>query len=210
MSGQEKNPFNATEARELEAVVTMEKEKAKEKKDHESQRQWQTMGKVEKPTDVLRKVSLDIGIYKAYAGCLLEDDSDEEDQNLDNYVAAIEYKGQTRVSQIARFTTAGVNSYGKTYFFLVKAFLGSGMLTLPMGFTNGGVVFCIACMAVICAVSIMGMTTLLEARTKVGGSYSDLAEASTNRVGRVIVDISLALCQVILNLNGRLATALSI
>ncbi len=198
MSGQGKNPFNATEGGEREVLVHVDAEKPKAKKEDKGNRQWGTIGEAKKPVvDVLRKASFDIGIYKAYGGCLLDDDSeDDEDQNLDDYVQAIEYKGQTRVSQIARFTAAGVNSFGKTYFFLVKAFLGSGMLTLPMGFTNGGVLFCVGCMMLICFISVIGMVTLLEARSKTGGSFSDLAEAALGTTGRVVIDISLALCQV--------------
>ena len=207
MSGPESDPFNAAETHEMGALAHVDVEKPKGKHEEKDKRQWGTMAPAEKHDDYIRKASFDIGIYKAYGGCVLADDSEEEDDNLGDYVQAIEYKGQTGHSEVARNTVAGVNSFGKTYFFLVKAFLGSGMLTLPMGFTNGGVGFCVGCMMLICFISIMGMETLLDARQKVGGSFSDLAERALGSTGRVVIDISLALCQVSATSEGRSGTA---
>ena len=159
-----------------------------------------------------RKVVYDIEIYKAYGGDVLEDDSgdenapkydfgDEVQQTHDE--AAVPFDPSARKESeskqtvvMARVTMAGVNSWWKTYFFLVKGFLGSGMLTLPLGFSNAGGVMSIVCMAVICMISILGMTTLLEVRNLQGGSFSDVAERATGSTGRLIIDISLAFCQV--------------
>jgi hypothetical protein len=155
----------------------------------------------------IRRVNYEIEVYKNFAGADLGNDSIDLDRpgTGEDTTSALEpfnpnegWSGASRaINEIARVTTAGVNSWWKTYFFLVKGFLGSGMLTLPMGFCNGGAVFSIVCMAVVCGFSIMGMTTLLEVRNTCGGSFSDIAGNALGKFGRLVVDISLACCQVL-------------
>lgn len=167
-------------------------------------RKW---GATMAPQRIVRKVDYEIEVYKNFAGVDLGNDSVDLDKppTGEDTTSALEpfnpnegWSGATQkpMTEIARATTAGVNSWWKTYFFLVKGFLGSGMLTLPMGFCNGGALFSVACMAVVCAFSIMGMTTLLEVRNVSGGSYSDIAGKAMGKFGRLAVDISLACCQV--------------
>ncbi len=160
----------------------------------------------------IRKVNYEVEIYKAYGGEVLENESVDLDQNpvpggedtapaAENAAAAEPFNPNAEspakpMTEMARATIAGVNSWWKTYFFLVKGFLGSGMLTLPMGFCNGGALFSIVCMAVVCLFSILGMMTLLEVRNIKGGSYSDVASQALGKWGRTMVDISLACCQV--------------
>lgn len=171
------------------------------------------------PQGIRRKVNYEIELYKNFAGIDLRDDSVDLDKPPagDDTTSAQEPFNPTEdwngvgnkpMTEIARVTTAGVNSWWKTYFFLVKGFLGSGMLTLPMGFCNGGALFSIGCMAVVCAFSIMGMVALLEARNVSGGGYSDIAEAALGKVGKLVVEISIACCQVLLPREYRLDIAL--
>lgn len=149
-------------------------------------------------------VAFDVEIYKAFGGAEYENDSGDEaekekfDPEANDATEAFNPGNDTKTVKtvMARATIAGVNSWSKTFFFLVKGFLGSGMLTLPMGFCNGGAVFSIACLAVVCIFSIMGMTALLEIRTARGGSFSDMAYEALGKPGRIIIDISLACCQV--------------
>ena len=157
-----------------------------------------------------KKVDYEVEIYKAYGGDVLENDSADLEQNPvpggEETAAAAEPfnpNADTKKPEtvMARATIAGVNTWWKTYFFLVKGFLGSGMLTLPMGFCNGGALFSILCMAVVCGVSILGMMTLLEVRNIEGGSFSDVAGRALGKNGKMIVDISLACCQVIYQIH---------
>ncbi len=147
-----------------------------------------------------KNVAFDVEIYKAFGGANYGNDSEDEKTKFD--VEATEAFNPSKDTAekpntvMARATVAGVNTWSKTYFFLVKGFLGSGMLTLPMGFCNGGAVFSIVCLAVVCIFSIMGMNTLLEIRTTRGGSFSDMAYEAMGSTGRWIIDISLACCQV--------------
>lgn len=144
-----------------------------------------------------RKITFDVEIYKAFAGCDFENDSEDEEDKVPlnpNFEPSKEYKEQTGV--ISRNTVAGVNSFSQTYFFLVKGFLGSGMLTLPLGFCNGGATFCVCCLMLVCAISIMGMNTVLTTRQDIGGSFSDVAKAALGNTGKAIIDVSIALCQV--------------
>lgn len=166
-------------------------------------------------TTIKRKVNYEIEIYKGFAGEVFENDSIDIDKPPlgEDTASALEPfnpNGETSekpMTEMARATIAGVNSWWKTYFFLVKGFLGSGMLTLPMGFCNGGAAFSIGCMAVVCTFSILGMMTLLDVRNLYGGSFSDVAYQALGKYGKLAVDISLACCQVhLFYINVRLDT----
>ena len=151
-------------------------------------------------------VVYEVEIYKAFGGGEFENDSgdeaekpgpggDEANQITQAFNPINDFtKPKT---EMARATIAGVNSWWKTYFFLLKGFLGSGMLTLPMGFCNGGAMFSVLCMAAVCMFSILGMTKLLEVRIAKGGSYSDMAHQALGSGGKFAIDISLACCQVL-------------
>jgi len=176
----------------------------------EDTRKWgATMGPMKRTA---KKINYEVEIYKAYGGADYLDDSVNNDQQPvqggDETAPAGEGQGVAEPfnpsaipdskprTEIARATTAGVNSWWKTYFFLVKGFLGSGVLTLPMGFSNGGALFGVGILAAICAVSILGMLTLLEVRNLEGGSFSDVAYRALGKTGKLVIDISLACCQV--------------
>jgi len=167
------------------------------------QRAWGTIGgepvKTEEPQPQTRKYSYDVEIYKAFAGGDYGSDSDKEYNQVvpdGNYIPSQEVKSPTQNTVVARATVAGVNSFAQTYFFLVKGFLGSGMLTLPLGFCNGGAVFCVSCLCCVCLISIMGMNTILTVRQKYGGSFSDIARTALGNVGKTFIDFSIAFCQV--------------
>jgi len=175
-----------------------------EKKTHAAEGGMRKWGATMDPQSAVRKVNYEIELYKNFAGADLGNDSVDSDKPAtgEDTTSALEpfnpNEGWTgAVNEIARATTAGVNSWWKTYFFLVKGFLGSGMLTLTTGFCNGGILFSLVCMAAVCAFSIMGMTTLLDVRKVCGGSFSDIAGQALGKFGRLAVDISLAFCQVL-------------
>lgn len=168
-----------------------------------SKRKW---GATMLPQNKIRHhVNYEIEIFKGFAGEEFENDSVDQEPMGENGSTGLEAFNPSGnpdkpITEMARATVAGVNSWWKTYFFLVKGFLGSGMLTLPMGFCNGGAVFSIACMAAVCTFSIMGMMTLLEVRNIHGGSFSDVAHQALGKYGRLAVDLSLACCQVFFTL----------
>ncbi len=159
------------------------------------------------PQKKSRNIAYDVEIYKAFGGDAYVNDSADEDNGRadlpDDTAPGAEPFNPNGIpdaekpkTEVARATIAGVNTWSKTYFFLMKAFLGSGMLTLPMGFCNGGALFSVVCMAVMCTLSALGMSALLEARNVKGGSYSDVAFQAMGKPGRLLIDVSLACAQV--------------
>eukprot|EP00830_Metopus_es_P008350 TRINITY_DN18166_c0_g1_i1.p1 TRINITY_DN18166_c0_g1~~TRINITY_DN18166_c0_g1_i1.p1 ORF type:complete len:529 (+),score=75.77 TRINITY_DN18166_c0_g1_i1:65-1651(+) len=195
MSESRDMPFSGPEEHEMKLIEKLDQVKVDKFK--VEARKHQSMGiarKEELPNT--RKMSYDIQIYKAYGGGVFDSDSDDEGIGGEKaFAPSAEVRMQT-VDVQTRTTVAGVNSFSQTYFFLVKGFLGSGMLTLPMGFCNGGSVFSVLCMGVVCFISITGMSALLEIRTKLGGSFSDIANEAIGCGGKAIINISLALCQI--------------
>jgi len=174
-----------------------------EKKTHIAEGRTRKWGATMGPQSTVRKVNYEIEVYKNFAGANYGDDSVDSDKPAtgEDTTSALEplvNEGMSgAISEIARVTITGVNSWWKTYFFLVKGFLGSGMLTLTTGYCNGGILFSLVCMAAVCCFSIMGMTTLLDVRKVCGGSFSDIAGKALGKFGRVAVDVSLAFCQVL-------------
>ncbi|KAE8969979.1 hypothetical protein PR003_g4263 [Phytophthora rubi] len=92
---------------------------------------------------------------------------------------------------------------GKTVFTILKSFIGSGILFLPKGFQNGGMLFSLSALCASAVLSTFCMLRLTECsnvllrepgRTSV--SYGMVGEKAFGKVGRVAVNISLVLSQI--------------
>ncbi|KAI9917006.1 hypothetical protein PsorP6_017199 [Peronosclerospora sorghi] len=91
---------------------------------------------------------------------------------------------------------------GKTVFTILKSFIGSGILFLPKGFQNGGMLFSLAALSVSAILSTFCMlrltdcsNVLLRGRTRTTISYGLVGERAFGKVGRTAVNISLVLSQ---------------
>ncbi|RLN87146.1 hypothetical protein BBJ28_00013255, partial [Nothophytophthora sp. Chile5] len=94
-------------------------------------------------------------------------------------------------------------SVGKTVFTILKSFIGSGILFLPKGFQNGGMLFSLAALCASAALSTFCMLRLtacsnvvLSERGRTNVSYGLLGEKSFGKLGRVAVNVSLVLSQI--------------
>jgi proton-coupled amino acid transporter len=58
----------------------------------------------------------------------------------------------------------GGNTNGKTYFLLIKAFVGTGILFMPKAFSNGGVLFSSVALILMAFLSTVGMLLLVKAK----------------------------------------------
>ncbi|RLN86833.1 hypothetical protein BBJ28_00008192 [Nothophytophthora sp. Chile5] len=94
-------------------------------------------------------------------------------------------------------------SVGKTVFTILKSFIGSGILFLPKGFQNGGMLFSLAALCASAALSTFCMLRLtacsnvvLRERGRTNVSYGLLGERSFGKLGRVAVNVSLVLSQI--------------
>ncbi|CAO3665708.1 unnamed protein product [Umbelopsis vinacea] len=86
-------------------------------------------------------------------------------------------------------------STSKTFFLLLKAFIGSGILFLPKAFSNGGVAFATVMLWVVAFVSLVSFLLLIKCKDYVAGSFGDIGEATYGRWMRVAVLISITLSQ---------------
>ncbi|CAI5736967.1 unnamed protein product [Peronospora destructor] len=93
-------------------------------------------------------------------------------------------------------------SIGKTVFTILKSFIGSGILFLPKGFQNGGMLFSLAALCASAILSIFCMLRLTDCsnavriRNRSSVSYGLVGEKAFGEVGRVAVNISLVLSQI--------------
>lgn len=97
---------------------------------------------------------------------------------------------------------AGGASVQKTVFTIVKSFIGSGILFLPKGFQNGGMLFSIVGLCASAALSTFCMLRLVEcsnvllrSRGHHSVSYGIVGEQAFGSVGRLAVNVSLVLSQ---------------
>ncbi|EGZ10200.1 hypothetical protein PHYSODRAFT_523337 [Phytophthora sojae] len=94
-------------------------------------------------------------------------------------------------------------SVKKTVFTIVKSFIGSGILFLPKGFQNGGMLFSVAGLCVSAALSTFCMLRLVECSSVVprshnhhNVSYGVVGEKAFGAMGRRAVNTSLVLSQI--------------
>ena len=77
-------------------------------------------------------------------------------------------------SQKAKHSTKKIGDC-KAFFTLLKSFLGTGLLLMAKGFTNGGWSFSVPCLVIAGVISGVCAAMLIETRKKVRGSFSEIA-----------------------------------
>ncbi|KFY97394.1 hypothetical protein V500_02091 [Pseudogymnoascus sp. VKM F-4518 (FW-2643)] len=101
--------------------------------------------------------------------------------------------GRQRESRVA---SAGDGSIMRTFFLLLKSFIGTGVLFLPKAFKNGGFLFSIICLVTVSLVSYIGFRLLLQSRARYGGGYGDIGEAIGGTKMRSIILTSITISQI--------------
>ena len=92
----------------------------------------------------------------------------------------------------------------KTFFTLIKGFVGTGVLFLPKGFKNGGYIFSPIILTASSLVTLFCAMLLIKVRQKFKGSFSDLGYQAYGRRGKIGVDLALGFSQVHLSASHRL------
>ncbi|KAK4165484.1 transmembrane amino acid transporter protein-domain-containing protein [Cladorrhinum sp. PSN259] len=92
-----------------------------------------------------------------------------------------------------RNNDAGV---AKTFFTLLKAFVGTGIMFLPKAFSNGGLLFSSLAMLGVSAVSMWAFHLLLECKGRYGGGYGEIGHAIAGQKMRNLILASIALSQI--------------
>lgn len=121
-------------------------------------------------------------LYGSFAG---EDLADSEDESAieseDEESQPANASGETRPllgrrKSSRRAKKAGDASTTKSFFTLLKAFIGTGIMFLPKAFNNGGILFSSVTLVTVSLVSCLCFHLLLECRKRYGGGYGDLGE----------------------------------
>lgn len=138
-----------------------------------------------------------LDLYGDFAGEDLADSdeeaiSDEEEGQPDERTSLLGRRANARAARAARSANAGTT---KTFFTLIKAFVGTGIMFLPSAFNNGGILFSSIAMVTVSAITMVAFHLLLECKKKVGGGYGELGHAIAGEGMRNLILWSIALSQ---------------
>jgi proton-coupled amino acid transporter len=148
-----------------------------------------------------------LDLYGSFAGEDLAESDDEdaiedgEGSEEQRISSAEEQEGERRPLLGRRRASRAASKPGdatltRTFFLLMKSFIGTGVLFLPKAFKNGGLLFSSIVLVVVSLVSSLAFHLLLQCRTRHGGGYGDIAEAVGGRRMRSITLASISLSQI--------------
>ncbi|KAH0238541.1 vacuolar amino acid transporter 3, partial [Aureobasidium melanogenum] len=139
-----------------------------------------------------------LNLYGSFAGEDLNESDDEavEDEDEEEQAPATESRpllGRRKSSRVAPKGDAGMV---KSFFTLLKAFIGTGIMFLPKAFSNGGILFSSLTMVSISLVSMLAFHLLLKCRNQYGGGYGDLGKAIAGDKMRSLILASITISQI--------------
>ncbi|TQS33503.1 hypothetical protein Golomagni_06150, partial [Golovinomyces magnicellulatus] len=150
-------------------------------------------------------------LYGAFAGEDLEDtDSDDGsaiDDEPDENRPLIPRPSLGRRKSSRRVAREGDASTVKTFFTLIKAFIGTGIMFLPKAFRNGGILFSSITLILVSLINCWCFRLLLDCRQKHGGGYGELGAAIVGPRFRNLILFSIALSQLGFVCAGLIFTA---
>ncbi|GFF57246.1 vacuolar amino acid transporter 3 [Aspergillus udagawae] len=117
-----------------------------------------------------------LDLYGSFAGEDLAETEDESaiaTEDLEHEPERRPLLGRRRTTRAPR---PGDASQVKTFFTLLKAFIGTGIIFLPKAFLNGGILFSSVALVTVAAVTSLCFHLLLECRKGHGGGYGDIGE----------------------------------
>jgi proton-coupled amino acid transporter len=136
-------------------------------------------------------------LYGTYGGDVVPSDDEEEYDQFDEEEAT-ERTPLVRNRSVRGLPTPSVSgtSESKAFFMLVKAFVGTGVLFLPRGFANGGIVVSSVLMIVLGYLTLHCMILLVNTSRAIGGkSYGDIGQKIYGPKVRIIILASIAVSQ---------------
>lgn len=152
-----------------------------------------------------------LDLYGSFAGEDLADSDDEDSDLVTDEEATPSENGHDEPSETSPLVRRprlpmrrksskairrpGNASTSKTFFTLLKAFVGTGIMFLPRAFANGGILFSSICLLAVAAISMWAFHLLLRCRMVVGGSYGDIGETIAGKKMRNIILASITLSQ---------------
>ncbi|CAJ2508904.1 Uu.00g139300.m01.CDS01 [Anthostomella pinea] len=140
-----------------------------------------------------------LDLYGSFAGedlaesddeAITDDEGDGADQPPSETRPLLGRRKTTRAPRSATATTS------KTFFTLLKAFIGTGIMFLPKAFLNGGLLFSSITMLVVSCVTMLAFHLLLACKTKHGGGYGEIGQAIAGDRMRGLILFSITLSQI--------------
>ncbi|KAI1654476.1 transmembrane amino acid transporter protein-domain-containing protein [Daldinia decipiens] len=140
-------------------------------------------------------------LYGSFAGEDLEDSDDEailsEEEGEEGEEEAEPSEtgpllGRRRASRAPRSATASTK---QTFFTLLKAFIGTGIMFLPKAFNNGGILFSSLAMLAVSTVTMLAFHLLLACKAKYGGGYGEIGQAIAGKFMRGLILFSITMSQ---------------
>lgn len=147
-------------------------------------------------------------LYGSFAGEDLAESEDEE--AIEDEEAAEE--GERRPLLGRRRSTKRPGQQGdasnvQSFFTLLKAFIGTGIMFLPKAFKNGGMLFSSITLVTVAAVTMLCFHLLLQCRSRYGGGYGELGHAVGGRRLRSLILTSITISQIGFVCAGMIFTA---
>lgn len=148
-------------------------------------------------------------LYGSFAGEDLEDaDSSDDGSAVEDHPGTEAVRRPLLGHRYSRrHSRGGDASTSKTFFTLLKAFIGTGIMFLPKAFLNGGILFSSLTLVVVSLINCLCFRLLLQCRQKHGGGYGDLGAAIVGPRFRRIILTSIALSQLGFVCAGLIFTA---
>lgn len=157
-----------------------------------------------------------LDLYGSFAGEDLEDADSEDESAIDDHDEEEEDDVEQppeqrpllgRRKHTRRLKREGDASTLKTFFTLIKAFIGTGIMFLPKAFRNGGILFSSITLIVLSLVNCGCFRLLLDCRERYGGGYGELGAAIVGPRFRSLILASIAISQLGFVCAGLIFTA---
>ena len=133
-----------------------------------------------------------LDLYGNFAGEDLAESEDESSNGDSEQGERRPLLGRRQSSKVAKKGEAGTF---KTFFTLLKAFIGTGIMFLPKAFQNGGILFASTTLLSVSAISTLAFHLLLKCRAKYQGGYGELGGAIGGPKLRAVILASITLSQ---------------
>ncbi|OTA66012.1 transmembrane amino acid transporter [Hypoxylon sp. EC38] len=137
-------------------------------------------------------------LYGSFAGEDLADSDDEavlSEEGEEEEEPPRETRPLLGRRRSSRASRAGKATTKQTFFTLLKAFIGTGIMFLPKAFNNGGILFSSMTMLVISTVTMLAFHLLLACKARYGGGYGEIGQAIAGNRMRGLILSSITLSQ---------------
>ncbi|MCJ1279195.1 hypothetical protein MMC21_007019 [Puttea exsequens] len=154
-----------------------------------------------------------LDLYGSFAGEDLAETESEDASGLESGEDEAEEQPTERRPLLGRRqssrrpTMRGDATTVKTFFTLLKAFIGTGIMFLPKAFRNGGMLFSSITLLTVSVISCGCFRLLLQCRKRYGGGYGELGAAIGGPTLRRLILGSITLSQIGFVCSGIIFTA---